>query len=87
VSLYPALMKNQKIALSSGGSRKGKYGDAEINGSGINDFDLRGLLRMGGQFGGNPPAAGQPLPAAAATFTIQKIFLPDANDFSEEPIT
>jgi len=47
-------MKNPNIPLSSGASSKGKYGGAEINGSGINNFDLRGLLRLGGQCGGNP---------------------------------
>ena len=32
----------------------GKYGGAEINGSGIDDLDLRGLLGLGGQLGGDP---------------------------------
>ena len=32
----------------------GKDRGAEINGRGIDDFDLRGLLGLGGQFGGDP---------------------------------
>lgn len=32
----------------------GKDAGAEVDGSGIDDFDLRRLLRLGGQFGGEP---------------------------------
>ena len=32
----------------------GKDGGAEINGAGIDDFDLRGLLGLGRQIAGNP---------------------------------
>ena len=32
----------------------GKDAGAEVDGSGIDNFDLRRLLRLGGQFGGEP---------------------------------
>ena len=32
----------------------GKDAGAEVDGSGIDDFDIRRLLRLGGQFGGEP---------------------------------